>query len=52
MQHTSEEFTGILDTRGKIMTTVTVVVVLEHGLKALDGEFTWLIIRKKVQPKT
>lgn len=47
MQHTTDEFQNILKTKGKILTSVTVAVVSEKGVKALEGEFTWLILRSK-----
>ena len=47
MQHTLEEFRSMLDTKGKILTAVTVAVVAENGAKALEGTFTWLILRSK-----
>lgn len=47
MQHTPEEFRSTLDTKGKILTTVTVAVIAENGVKALEGAFIWLILRAK-----
>lgn len=47
LQHTHEVFQSILKTKGKILTTVTVAVVSEKGMKALEGIFTWLILRSK-----
>jgi len=47
MQHTPDEFKKILDAKGKILTALSVAVVSENGVKALEGEFTWLILRSK-----
>jgi len=47
LQHTAGEFQRILDSKGKIVTSVTVAVLSDSGVKALEGEFTWLVLRKK-----
>ena len=46
LQHTFDEFQQILDSRRKIITSVVVEVVSEAGMKALEGEFTWLVLRQ------
>lgn len=47
LEHSFEEFQQILDSRCKIITTVTVAVFSETGVRALEGEFTWLVLRQK-----
>ena len=46
LQHTFDEFQQILDSRRKIITSVVVEVVSEAGVKALEAEFTWLVLRR------
>ncbi len=45
LQHTCEEFQEALRSRRKIITKVVVEVISETGVKALESEFTWLVLR-------
>lgn len=47
LEHLFGEFQRILDDRRKIVTTAHVMVVSEAGVKALEAEFTWLVLRKE-----
>ena len=46
IEHTKEEFQHLLNSKGKLLTTVNVEVISEAGVKAVTGSFQWLILRK------
>lgn len=46
LEHTREEFQGVLHSKGKIVTSVTVEVVSDSDTKALTASFQWLVLRR------
>lgn len=46
-EHSREQFQDLLNSKGKISTTLKVAVVSEKGVKALVCSFQWLVLRKK-----
>lgn len=46
LEHDKEAFQALLSDKGKILTKVKVEVLSEEGVKALTGEFQWLVLRK------
>ena len=46
LEHNRDEFQEILSRKGKVMTSARVEVLSRQGIRALSGNFQWLVIRK------